>query len=100
MSNWGKIGLLAGLESTDGENWVFSDGFMRKKAFDPYNSNRFTGALVKAVFPLLAERGWYIRVNEDGTIEICKDTDCREIILTAPNLNTALIEAWKIHNPV
>ncbi|GBF40662.1 hypothetical protein [Leptospira johnsonii] len=72
---------------------------------DFYTDDSFTGALVKAVFPLFFERQWCISPLSDGRIwvfEVINDADGQypEDVLTAPNLNTALIEAWKkIHNP-
>lgn len=73
------------------------------KNFNPYTDDSFTGALVKAVFPLIAEKFWYIRVFPNGDVDLyyapptnIEDPTVDSIqILTAPNLNTALIEAWK-----
>lgn len=63
--------------------------------FDPYTDDSLTGALVKAVFPLLDERRWCI-VCKDNEVHIVEDLldVFGDVILRAPNLNTALIEAY------
>ena len=59
---------------------------------NPYTDDSFTGALIEAVFPLLAEQGWYIEPGFNGLAIFNRE---RHHILYAHNLNTALIEAWK-----
>jgi len=63
---------------------------------DPYTDDSFTGALVKAVFPLLADNEIEIHILDDGTIRLILLTSRGVPVefLTASNLNTALIEAY------
>lgn len=89
----------------EGRGFFWKQEFVLLEFFDAYTDDSFTGALVKAVFPLLTEYDWVIQINNDGTIDICKfeeiDSNWSSRMVTSyllvgmPNLNTALIEAWK-----
>jgi hypothetical protein len=93
------VNLLGFKKTANGRAWdIGSDTgelyFLSQ--INPYTDDSLTGALVKAVFPILADRRWYLVPHPDGqwTIgEFHRSSDI--VILTAPNLNTALIEAWK-----
>ncbi len=71
---------------------------------NPYNDDSLTGVLVKAVFPILAERNCKMNFYFDGEVEILYpdesygedfDDTLFTIWIKKSPINTALIEVWK-----